>query len=215
MSERNDLTAYVRVAGTIRDGIDIRAHFWIPSETAVKRQRESGVPFLEYASRGWVTIVPGPIIDPHVVRDYILDDAAKLEGRLKRIHGDFYRTYDVGESLISEGVEFVWFKQNPLSMHPPIETTEGLIARRLCRHSSLNPLLDYCMSNAVRRQTRLQNKYLDKPTANDKVDGAVALVEAVAALADLTGWDGTGGEEAKAVKYDENPQIVWFNPRRG
>jgi phage terminase large subunit-like protein len=196
MSAGGDLCAYVRVAGTIKEGVDVRAHFWIPQDTAIRRQREEGMPYLEYAQMGLVTLIPGDVIDPLVIRDYILEDARRLGGRLRRIHSDFYNSREVGEALIKAGLDFVWFKTTALSVHPPIKAVEGLVARRKIRHDG-HPLLTYCMGNAVVRETSAQLKYLVKPTNLDRIDGAAALVAGVAGLMDLTGYDGEGGEEAR------------------
>ncbi len=209
MSAGGDLCAYVRVAGTIRDGVDTRAHFFIPENTALKRQREEHIPYLEYASMGLVTLIPGSVIDPLVIRDYILEDAASLGGKLRRVHSDFYNAREVGNSLIDAGLDFQWIKPTALSLHPSIKAVEGLVARRMLRHGD-HSILTYCMGNAVCKETSAQNKFLIKPTDTARIDGAVALCEAVAGLMDLTGWDGAGGEAASKVQYDENPQIVWL-----
>jgi phage terminase large subunit-like protein len=210
MSAGTDLTAYVRVAGNIRDGIDYRDHYWIPEATALRRQREENIPYLEYAALGWVTLIPGECIDPAVILQYILHDAAKTGGRLKRIHSDKYNAGAVGSALIDAGLDFQWFIQGPLSFHPALKTIENLVLRRMLRRSG-NPLMDYCASNAVcDDKNKNQNKMLVKHKSSGRIDGMVALAEALAGLMDLIGYDGDGGELAKASDIDGPPMMIWL-----
>jgi phage terminase large subunit-like protein len=209
MSAGGDLCCYARSAGNIKDGIDVRAHFWIPEATALKRQREEGVPYLEYAERGLVTLIPGSVIDPLVILGYIVEDAKKLEGRLVRVHSDFYNSREVANGCQAANIDFRFFKQTPLDFHPALKAIEALVARRMIRHGK-HPLLDYCAGNAVCTNSNANgNKMLAKHRSSGRIDGMVALAESVAGLMDVVGYDGEGGESAKP-KYDENPRIIWI-----
>lgn len=210
MSAGGDLTAYVRVAGTPATGIDVRAWFWIPEETAVQRQQEEVLPYLEYAERGLVTLIPGPTIDPRVIRDFILEDADRLDGKLKRIHSDFYNARDVGDACVANGLDFMWFKQRPVEFTPPLKVIENMLARRVLAHGD-HPLLNYCASNAaIRDKGEAGNRMLDRGRSGGRIDGMVALAEAVAGLCDLIGYDGDGGEESKRPKPIEEGAILWL-----
>lgn len=210
MSAGGDLCAYVRTAGNIRDGIDVRCHFWIPEATALKRQHEENVPYLEYAAMGFVTLIPGSVIDPLVILRYIIDDAKQLNGKLIRVHSDYYNAREVGNGLIAENIDFRFFKQTPLDFHPALKAIEALVLRRMIRHGS-NPLLDYCAGNAVCTETNANgNKMLTKHKAAGRIDGVVALAEAVAGLMDVIGYSGDGGDSASKSDIDpSNPEIVW------
>jgi phage terminase large subunit-like protein len=205
MSAGGDLTSYVRVAGNPGRGIDVRAWFWIPEETAVQRQQEEVLPYLEYAERlhlgsPVVFLIPGPVIVPRVIREFILEDAERLNGRLRRIHSDFYHAQDVGEACIAAGLDFQYMKQTPLEFTRPIKVVENMLARRVLAHGD-HPLLNYCASNAaVRECGPAGNRMLDKGRSGGRIDGVVALAEAVAGLCDLIGYDGDGGEASKKRK---------------
>lgn len=210
MSAGGDLTAYVRVAGNPGRGLDVRAWFWIPEETAVQRQNEEVLPYLEYAERESVFLIPGPVIVPRVIRDFVLEDAERLDGRLRRIHSDYYHAQDVGEACISAGLDFQYMKQTPLEFTRPIKVVENMLARRVLAHGD-HPLLNYCASNAaVRECGPAGNRMLDKGRSGGRIDGVVALAEAVAGLCDLIGYDGDGGEEAAKPKPVESGKIEWF-----
>lgn len=210
MSAGGDLVAYTRVAGNIRDGIDVRAWFWIPEDTAVQRQAEEVLPYLEYAERGLVTLIPGPVIDDTVIRDFILDDAERLRGKLRRIHSDKYHAREVGEACILAGLDFQWFPQTPLTFTRPLKVVENLLAREALAHGD-HPLLNYCASNAALWTTEAnENRMLNKGRSGGRIDGMVALAEALAGLMDLIGYDGDGGEEAAKPKPFKNYDVVWI-----
>lgn len=209
LSGGDDLSAYVRVAGTVKDGVDVRAWFWIPEETAIRRQREENLPYLEYAERGWVFLTPGSVIDPMEIRDFILEDAAKLGGRLKRIHSDFYNAKEVGNSLTAAGLDFQWFIQGHLSFHRPIKTIQNLLARRLLRHGD-NPVLNYCAGNVVVDIKNInQNMMFAKHKSTGRIDGMVGVAEGLAGLMDVIGYDGEGGEEAAKPKPITKGRFFW------
>jgi len=209
MSACDDLTAYVRASGNVKGGVDVRAWFWIPEETAVKRQREENLPYLEYAERGWVFLVPGPVIDPMAVRDFILADAEALGGKLRRIHSDRYNAKEIGDSLMVAGLDFRWFIQGHLSFHRPVKTIQNLIARRLLRHGD-HPLLNYCAGNVVVDTRNInQNMMFTKYKSTGRIDGMVALAEGLAGLMDVIGYDGEGGEDAAKPKPLTSGRFFW------
>lgn len=202
MSAGGDLCAYVRVAGTPKDGIDVKAHFWIPSETALKREQTEHLPYREWAEMGYVTLIDGAVIDPLAIRDWIIRDAESLNGKLKRIYADEWNSHEIAHGLRRAGYDFQFIGQGYKSMHPPIKTCESLIARRLIRHGN-HPILDVNMANAVVDDNNpSRNKRLVKPKGTARIDGAISLVEAVAGLCDVIGYDGEGGEESKPTIND-------------
>ncbi|WP_337177671.1 terminase large subunit [Paludisphaera sp.] len=215
MSAGGDLTAYVRVAGNPESGVDVRAWFWIPEATAIQRQQEEGLPYLDYAEMthngsSVVFLIPGEVIKESVIRDFIIADAERLNGRLRRVYSDHYHAEDVGEACVAAGVDFQWFNQRPLEFTRPLKTIENMLARRVLAHGD-HPLLNYCASNAAILKTSAnENRQLDKGRSGGRIDGMVALAEALAGLMDLIGYDGDGGEEARKPGPIESGKIEWF-----
>jgi phage terminase large subunit-like protein len=210
MSAGGDLTAYVRVAGNVKNGIDVRSWFWIPEATAVQRQNEEGIPYLEYAERGLVRLIPGATIDESVIRDFILKDAEALRGKLRRIHSDKYHSREVGEACILAGLDFRWFNQRPLEFTRPLKVIENMLARGVLSHAD-HAILNYCASNvAVWTTEANENRMFNKGRSGGRIDGMVAMAEALAGLMDVIGYDGDGGEEAAKPKPVASGKVVWL-----
>jgi phage terminase large subunit-like protein len=200
MSHSRDLTAYVRTAGNLVKGLDVFTKVWIPEETAVKRSREEGLPYLEYAERGWVELIPGPVIDPNVIEAFILADHA--EHPLKSVYSDFVNTAHMGANLLAKKVPFKFIVQGSMSMHPPTKALETLILERKLRHGG-DAMLTYCALNAVvDKNNKNENMMLIKSKSTGRIDAAVALVEAIAGVLDQCGY----GEPKPSVKRS----IVWL-----
>lgn len=217
MSNGGDLCAYVRAAGHPRDGVDCRAHFWIPRDTAVRRAREEHLPYLEWADQGLVTLIDGPVVDPLEVRDWIIADAAKLEGRLKRVYSDEWNSAEIKAGLRKAGIDHQYMVHGYKSFHPPMRVVESMLARHVLRHGD-HPILTVNAGNAqVDDNNPNRNKRLVKPKDTARIDGAVCLVQAVVGLMDLVGYDGESPtvEDQKPI---EDGRIIWRplgNHRRG
>ena len=81
------------------------------------------------------------------------------------------------EALIAE--KFLEFGQGYKSMSPALRDVEGLIFERKLRHG-LNPVLNWNIANSTITTDPAGSRKLDKKKARGRIDGAVALVMAIA-----------------------------------
>jgi phage terminase large subunit-like protein len=205
LSSLHDTTAYVRVSGHPAKGVDVFAHFFVPRETAVRRQREEHLPYLEWAEQGYVTLCDGPVIDHKEVLQYIIDDAARLNGRLKRVYSDEWNSHEIRDGLRKAGIDHQFCTHGHKTFHPPMRVCESMLARRVLRHGN-NPVLNNHAGNAqVDDNNPNQNKRIVKPKDKARVDGMVGLVQGVLGIMDLVGYDGEG--QAEDVITDG--RIIW------
>ena len=66
-------------------------------------------------------------------------------------------------------------------MAPAVDALERMVAERRLRHGG-NPVLTWCISNAVVTSDPAGNRKLDKSRATGRIDGAVALAMALHAM---------------------------------
>lgn len=208
MAIKTDLNAYVRVAGNLKDGIDVFSKFWVPEETIERRSREEGVPYREYAEMGFVEAVPGAVMDPSIVQEFI--EREHEEFGLKYVLSDHVNTGAMAPYLVKRGVPFMHLKPGNFHHNFPTKTVEALYLQGLLRHGD-NPMLAYCAGNAcVDRDPKTDNVMLVKGKSPARIDGMVALVSAVAGLLKAIGIDGQGGDEATRRKPFKNYDVIYI-----
>lgn len=184
LSSVRDLTAYVRITGDLQSGFDVHCRFWIPEETAERRSREDNVPYLAWAEQGFVELTPGPRIDYDTVEAYIIADFATCD--FASVYSDFYNAQHLGSRLTQKGVPFTYMRQGFLSMNGPTKMLDRMLASGRIRHGG-NPVLSWCAANAVAERDKVDNVMLSKSKSTERIDGMIALVEAIAGAMDLFG----------------------------
>jgi len=181
LSSTRDITALVKITGSLETGIDVFCKAWMPEEEAIRREKVNGIPLTRWASEGWITLTPGSRIDYDAIQAEIQADHAITP--YQSLMGDFFNAQLVGSRLLAAGVPFAVIRQGFLSLNSPTKMLEKLIAEGKLRHGD-NPLLTWCASNAVAIRDKNDNVMLAKDKSHEKIDPIAALVNAIAALID-------------------------------
>jgi phage terminase large subunit-like protein len=119
----------------------------------------------------------------------ISDLQAKLiercnEYEIKTIAYDPYNGQQLGEDLAQEGITAARMAQNQTNFNEPIRDFQQAIIDGRLSHDG-NPLLRWCVSNAVVNSDRSERWMFDKNKSSEKIDPLVATVMAfrIASLA--------------------------------
>jgi phage terminase large subunit-like protein len=198
LASTEDLAAYALVFPTEDDDgeavLDVLMRFWIPEETAERVELQRGTPYRAWQEAGWITLTPGARIDYRLIRKEIV----RLHGIWPLAFGysdPHNATHLVGDFLRDEdGLPFEFLSQGTFSLNAPTKELERIITGRRLRHRN-DPVLNWCIGNAVAVKDRLMNVRLDKQKSADKIDGAVALVNAVAA------WISAPDQDEEVIEY--------------
>mgnify|MGYP000979654044 CR=1 FL=1 len=190
LSSINDLSALVWIAGDEHEGFDVDARFWLPEDDIVLLEQQHGVPYREWAEMGLITLTPGNVIDYSFIRAEINVLAAERDLR-KLLVDPYNATKLAGELKEQDGLPVEYLRQGFLSLSAPTKSFLRLILSQRLRHGG-NPLLRWCVSNAVAEQDAAGGLKLSKRKSRKKIDGAAALVNAIAAAT-------TGEEQADSV----------------
>ena len=159
--------------------------FYLPETTARDRNRLDGIPFLQWAADGHLTVIPGDLIRPDIVEKQILDD---------------YHTYDLhsiayDRHLITQMVAGIndqigpvphtqtktlleGFAQTIPMFTAPLLELERMIVEKRLNHGQ-NPILRWNNRNIVLMTNANDGFKLDKKKSADKIDGMVALAMSV------------------------------------
>lgn len=179
LSATRDLSALVLVFADDDGGFDVVPYFFLPGDTLHEREDVDRVPYLTWARQGHLIAPPGRTNDPRVFANKI----AELHGRhsIKGIAYDRWRIEDLKRELGAIGcdVPLVAFGQGFRDMGPAVDLLERLCVEAKLRHG-MHPILTWCVSNAKATSDPAGNRKLDKQKSFGRIDGAVALAQALA-----------------------------------
>jgi len=163
------------------DGVVAALWFWTPGDTIIDREDKDRVPYRQWRDDGHLIAVPGKTIDYR----YVSREVGELLGRfaISNIHFDRWRIDDLKRELDSDGVmvELTPFGQGFKDMSPAVDKLEELIVSGRFRVLR-NPVLTWNASSAVLATDPAGNRKFAKDKATGRIDGIVALAQAVAAV---------------------------------
>ena len=182
MAATRDLTALVAVFPHDDGSIDAVSWFYLPGDGLADRGERDRVPYTVWRDQGALTATPGAATDPR----FIAATVAQLCSRFKvqALAYDRWRIETFKMALADEGVtdlDMVEHGQGYRDMAPAVDVLERVVAERKLRHGN-NPILTWCVSNAVVTTDPAGNRKLDKSRATGRIDGAVALAMALHAM---------------------------------
>ena len=197
LSASRDLTALVLVF-PIDDKFHVVPHFFLPSQGARERGKIDGGPYDTWAKQGFMTLIDGPVIDPSVIAMAVAEISQDYD--LQLLAYDRWRINDFQRELDKLGAQIpmVSFGQGFKDMAPAVDKVERLVAERKLCHGA-NPVLNFCVANAVITQDPAGNRKLDKKRSFSRIDGLVALAMALGCMS-------TDGEVVMASPWD-NPEF--------
>lgn len=194
LSSTQDLTALVLFwphSGAVK------AWFWTPAGRLQEKAERDRVPYPLWAEQGHLEATPGRAID----KSYVATRLGELVARhdIQALAFDRWRIEDLTSHLDEEGikVKLVPFGQGFRDMGPAIDALESLMLDGRLRHPN-NPVLTWCLHNAVATTDPAGNRKLDKDRAIERIDGAVALAMAV----------GLYAKEPPAPSYDFSDMVI-------
>lgn len=188
LSTVNDLSALVWIKGSVDDGFDVWAEFFLPEDDIVALEIQHQVPYREWAKMGLITLTPGNVVDYRWIRKRI--NELHQAHDLRKLFVDRAQALDLCLNLRDEdGVSVEFFSQAMQSVAAPTKELLRLILSERLRHGG-NAILRWNASNAVAVRDSNGNMKIDKNRPRKKVDGLSALVDAIAAA--TAGGDGGG-----------------------
>ncbi len=172
-----DMAALVLVWPDWVDGwFDVRAWFWCPKTTVMRRSQVDRVPYDAWVRDGWLTATDGNVIDFDVIRR----DISKIydEFDIRSIGFDRWNAHHLVTQLEGDGIEMVAMGQGFATMGAPTKQVEKLVIAGKLAHGS-NPILTWHAANTVVQRDAADNIKPDKAAARERIDGMVATVMAV------------------------------------
>lgn len=149
---------------------------YVPEEQARERERRDGVPYLTWGRQGLIRLTPGSTVDYEYIRREIIADNEKW--RIVQIGIDRWNHTQITNQLQGDGFEVFGFGQGYASMSGPMKQTEILILNGKIAHGGNEPMR-WMASNVAVEMDAAGNIKPNKKKSTEKIDGIVALIEAI------------------------------------
>lgn len=199
LSATTDLTA-LGIAWPCADGIvAVRVWHWIPEARARKKEKEDRVPYLTWASQGFIELTPGDVVDYQYIRKRI-NDIAKAH-KLKDVGTDPWNATQITTELVEQdGIKVIEFRQGFVSMSSPCKEIERLVMSGKLAHGG-NPVLRWQVGHAVVRNDPAGNIKLDKEKATQRIDGLVSIAMAIGRMSVGAASDKPSPYETRGIRF--------------
>lgn len=180
LSSVNDLTALVAVD----DSGGVHSSFWLPKHGLADKARKDKVPYDLWEKQGFLNTTPGKAIEYEYLAEYLRGFFDRHD--VQAIGFDRYNMKFLTPWLIKAGFseaeleKFIEFGQGTASMTPALRELEVRLLNTQLRHGN-HPVLNMCCANAKVIGDSGARKF-DKKNARGRIDGMVALAQAVGVM---------------------------------
>lgn len=130
-----------------------------------------------WAEEGWLTVCPGNVLDLKMLSDSLHKDKELYE--IVEVPYDPFQATQFATELLEEGFPMVIYGATVRNFSEPMKELEAKIIEKKIYHDG-NPVLSWMMNNVVCRVDAKDNVYPRKEFDENKIDGAVAMIMAIA-----------------------------------
>ncbi|TAU48172.1 terminase large subunit [Rhizobium ruizarguesonis] len=179
LSRSGDLTALV-AAFRHEDGrISLQPWFYLPSEGLDDKAKVEQVPYPRWRDDKLLNVIDGPVIEPDVIADRIIDICGTYD--VREVIFDPSLAGPLMSKLMDHGINVLQLPQTAKHMHGPICDLERVVNGRRIRHGAHPILRNHFESVVVKRATSASElTTMHKGTRHSNhIDGAIASALAV------------------------------------
>lgn len=175
-SDKIDLTSITYEIDLGNNEILIMNHCFIPEDTLEAKMKTDKVPYDLWVKEGYITVIPGAKIKNDYIVEKIKEDLKKYKFELDSVAYDPWHCEDIVESLEDEGILCIEVPQTYASLSEPTKDFRAKVYAKEVKYVK-NPVLTYCMSNAVEDKDRKENlKLWKKKKSSERIDAAVTCI---------------------------------------
>ncbi|SFH23024.1 terminase large subunit [Ensifer sp. OV372] len=179
LSRSGDLTAIVGAWRHDDGRITVHPWFFLPSEGLEEKAKVEQVPYPRWRDDGLLNVIEGPIIEPDVITDEIINLCGRFD--VREVVFDPALAAPIYPKLMDHGINVLRHPQNATHMHGPICDLERVVNGRRIRHGAHPILRNHFESVVVKRATSASElTTMHKGTRHSNhIDGAIASALAV------------------------------------
>lgn len=184
LSSVSDLTALVLVS---EDG-DVLPTFWLPDEGLAEKAARDRVPYDVWRDNGHLLTTPGRAIEYEYIAHHLRGVFDRYDVQalaFDRYNMRFLKPWLERAGFTEAELElFIEFGQGMVSMSPALRDLESRLLSRKLKHGN-HPVLETCAFNAVVESDAAGNRKFTKRKSSGRIDGMVALAQAVGVMPDV------------------------------
>lgn len=176
LASTTDITALVLAFLDKSGEVTLIPKFWLPLNTAKKRERKDRVPYTTWARQGLIELTDGDVVDYDRIRIHI--NELKKTYRIKEIALDPWNATQLSVQLQGDGFEVVTFGQGFRDMTSPTKELEKLVISGKLRHGG-HAVMRWMASNVSVELDAAGNIKPSRKKSIEKIDGIVAAIMAL------------------------------------
>lgn len=177
-----DLASKVDIAALeilipLDDGAYVRfGRYYLPEDTVREGAHSTHAHYAGWELDGWLTLTPGNIIDFGRIKDDLRSLCSQFE--VKGIAYDPFQATQLATEMLEEGLPMIETRQSTQNLSEPMKEVHALVRSGRLKHND-DPVMAWMMSNVVAHVNAKDDIYPRKETAENKIDGVVALIMAL------------------------------------
>ena len=155
-------------------------HFYVFSDQYINEETAelpTNRQYLAWARQGYLTLTDGNVTDFAQIEQDILEDFTVFD--LKEVGFDPFNAVYIAQRLQAAGVSVVEIPQQTRFLSEPMKWIEVLVRSGRLHHNG-DPVLSWAISNVTVKPDANDNIFPRKDTPENKIDPAVALINAMA-----------------------------------
>ena len=178
LGAKNDITAKVLIFPRDRDDgkkeYVVFEKFFLPADTIEKSTNSQ---YRGWADRGFIHVTDGAMTDFNVVEELVREDLSRFD--VRAIAYDPWQATQLATRLSDDGAPMVEFRNTVQNISDPMKSLLALVQDGRIKHCS-NPAMAWMMGNVVARLDAKDNIFPRKERYENKIDGPVAMIYALA-----------------------------------
>lgn len=189
-----DLASKVDIAPLVkifRRTIDGETHYycfmkaWLP-EVAIEASSNSQ--YQGWAASKLLSVTPGNVIDYAEIEEELDTWPGRFE--VAGVAYDPFQATQFAVRMVAKGFPMIEVRATVQNFSEPMKALDALVRSGRFHHDG-NPVLEWMVSNVVCHTDKKENIYPNKQTAQNKIDGVVAIIMALSRVLLDDGSDGS------------------------
>ncbi|MEW6047938.1 MAG: terminase TerL endonuclease subunit, partial [Bacillota bacterium] len=153
------------------------SHSFIPAERLAARRKTDKQPYDSWVRLGWLTVIPGAVVDQEALIEWIEAQAAEHKWDVREVCVDPWNATQFAVELQRRGYTVVEITQGIRTLSEPTKDLRERVLRGEIVHDG-SPVMAWAMGNVVERRDHNGNIMLDKEKSRDRIDPVAALMNA-------------------------------------
>lgn len=151
--------------------------FYLPEDVVEEKESTTLSHYAGWAKDGYLTLTPGNIVDYDIIEDDVREVCRDFD--VQNIAYDPWHATQLVNNLMKEGAPAVELRATVENFSEPMKELEAQVYAYKLRPGH-NPVLAWMFSNVVAHLDKKRNIFPNKERPDNKIDGVIALIMALA-----------------------------------